>query len=82
MRGWASNRVKVAFREALRDRGWRGDGKNVAGRQELSGALCVFVSKNKAILEASGEDVKRECSQLLRRVVNLQRRNDRTQRNG
>ena len=83
VRGWAINRVKVAFREALRDGGLDKDGKNlVVRKQELSGALCIFVSKNKAIIEASGEDVKRECSLLLKRVVNLQRRDGRLQRNG
>jgi hypothetical protein len=82
VRGWAINRVKVAFREALQNGGWGKDGKNlVAGKQELSGALCIFVSRNKAIIEASGEDVKRECSQILKRVVNLQRKDDRLQRN-
>ena len=74
VRVWAVRRVKVAFREALREGGWQTDGSRVAldGDMSLRGALCIFVPKDREILEASGEDVRRQCVWLLRKVVQLQ----------
>jgi hypothetical protein len=74
VRAWAIRRVKVAFREALKEGGWQTDGSGVAydGDMRLRGALCIFVQKDKDIIEASGEDVRRQCVWLLRKIVQLQ----------
>jgi hypothetical protein len=73
VRVWAIRRVKVAFREALKEGGWDANGRRLAGAGiELSGAVCMYLSKNKGIIKASGEDVKRECEGVLRLVVKRQ----------
>lgn len=73
VRGWAVRRVKAMFREVLKDQGWDEDGSVAGGgtgiKEGLSGALCIHISKNKAVLEASGEDVKMQCQWLLRKVL-------------
>ncbi len=39
---------------------------------DLNGAVCMYLKKDKAIVEASGEDVKKECEGVLRQVVKRQ----------
>jgi hypothetical protein len=73
VRVWAVRRVKVAFQEALKEGGWDANGKRLLGTGiDLCGAVCMYLSKNKHIIEASGADVKRECEEVLRQVVKRQ----------
>lgn len=75
VRNWAVRRVKEAFRAELRKKGWNKDGTPndvVERRRQLKGALCIRVNKNKHILEANGEEVRNQCSWVLRKVVEAQ----------
>ena len=79
VRNWAIRRVKAAFREELKRKGWDVEGKPLGGgegewKQPLRGALCVHLLKNQSIIVASGEGVKQQCSWLLRKVVAAQAR--------
>ena len=74
VRVWAIRRVQVAFREALITGGWDESGRRLGGTGflNLSGAVCMFLNRDKSIIEASGEDVRRECEGVLREVVRRQ----------
>lgn len=74
VRSWALRRVRVAFREALKEGGWQIDGSRIAadGQRRLSGALAIHVHKDKAVIEASGQEVKKQCLWVLQKVLKLQ----------
>ena len=63
VRNWVTRRVREAFRLEL-------------GRVgvELKGALCIRLKKEgKEVVTASGEEVRRQCGVLVRRLVGLQK---------
>ena len=75
VRNWSVRRVKEAFKEELRKGGWDKEGKATAVDEEkvaLKGALCIHLNKNKRVVEASGEEVRTQCSWVLRKVVEAQ----------
>lgn len=59
VRNWCTKRV----REALR--------KEIAGCEGLRGALCVVVNKDKGVVTASVENVRRECGRIVREVMRV-----------
>lgn len=76
VRRWAERRVKEAFWEELKQQGWSRDGSVIdqeSGRSRLKGALCVRLGSNKEILLAKGEEVRKECAWMLRKVIEAQR---------
>ena len=77
VRNWAVRRVKEALRDELGAKGWDGDGRvigesDVGEKLGLKGALCILLNKNKRVMEASGEEVKSQCSRVLRKVLQAQ----------
>lgn len=90
VRNWAAKRVKVAFREVMAKRGWAKDGARLdqAGPKEvqeemripLKGAMVINLNKDRSILTASIEEVRRQCELVLSGVVarqGLERKNSR-----
>lgn len=81
MRNWAIRRVREGFKAALKDRGWTPAGEALATNDNegifekkgnLKGALAILLDKDKSVVKASGEDVRRQCDWVLRKVIDLQ----------
>ena len=64
----------MAFEQVLKEAGLDREGKGEGGRQGLSGALVIYVGGKEAPIRASGEEVRRECGELLRIVLGMYRR--------
>ena len=75
VRNWAKRRVREAFQEELRSRGWSVDGQVLEGLghterrgvRKLGGALNLRVGQG--VLGVDGEGVRGECGRVLERVV-------------
>ena len=84
IRNWACRRVKEAFRQELRARGYASDGSPLhATRPEvvseagtgLKGALRIMLAKDPFALTATTEDVRSNCQWLLKRIIQAQQPN-------
>ena len=79
VRNWAVRRVRVALREVMAKQGWANDGTLLNERREriseegmkrpLKGALAINLNKDRSVLMATGDDVRRQCEWVLRAVV-------------
>lgn len=74
VRWWAGRRIKAAFREVLKEAGLDSKGRRTGtGVAGLNGALRISTPADHKILDASGEEVKKECARILQQVMRKQK---------